>query len=42
MGVSAGANIGERLMGRGERHYELLRETALRAGCSAWTGGRPH
>ena len=30
MGVSAGANIGERLMGQGERHYELLRETALR------------
>ena len=30
MGVSAGANIGERLMGQGERHYELLRDTALR------------
>jgi len=28
--VSAGANIGERLMGRGERHYGRLRETALR------------
>ncbi|MFO1226777.1 phosphonate C-P lyase system protein PhnK [Roseateles sp.] len=30
MGVSAGANIGERLMGQGERHYDVLRETALR------------
>jgi putative phosphonate transport system ATP-binding protein len=28
--VSAGANIGERLMGRGERHYGRLRETAER------------
>jgi putative phosphonate transport system ATP-binding protein len=28
MGVSAGANIGERLMGLGERHYARLRETA--------------
>ena len=30
MAVSAGANIGERLMGRGERHYGRLRETAER------------
>ncbi|OUO51302.1 phosphonate C-P lyase system protein PhnK [Desulfovibrio sp. An276] len=29
MRVSAGANIGERLMARGERHYGRLRETAL-------------
>ena len=28
--VSAGANIGERLMGRGERHYGRLRESAER------------
>ncbi|HEY0817136.1 MAG TPA: phosphonate C-P lyase system protein PhnK [Rhizobacter sp.] len=28
MNVSAGANIGERLMGQGERHYGRLRETA--------------
>ena len=28
MDVSAGANIGERLMGQGERHYGRLRETA--------------
>ena len=28
MGVSAGANIGERLMGLGERHYGRLRDTA--------------
>jgi putative phosphonate transport system ATP-binding protein len=28
MGVSAGANIGERLMGLGDRHYGNLRETA--------------
>jgi putative phosphonate transport system ATP-binding protein len=28
MGVSAGANIGERLMGLGDRHYGKLRETA--------------
>jgi len=28
MGVSAGANIGERLMGLGDRHYAKLRETA--------------
>jgi putative phosphonate transport system ATP-binding protein len=31
MDVSAGANIGERLMGQGQRHYGRLRETA-----SAW------
>ncbi len=30
MGVSAGANVGERLMGQGERHYAVLRETAER------------
>jgi len=30
LNVSAGANIGERLMGRGERHYGRLRETAER------------
>lgn len=29
MGVSAGANIGERLMGQGLRHYGQLRHTAL-------------
>lgn len=29
MGVSAGANIGERLMAQGHRHYGELRETAL-------------
>jgi putative phosphonate transport system ATP-binding protein len=29
MGVSAGANIGERLMGQGVRHYGELRGTAL-------------
>ncbi|MBK7614678.1 MAG: phosphonate C-P lyase system protein PhnK [Burkholderiales bacterium] len=29
MGVSAGANIGERLMGQGERHYGRLRASAL-------------
>lgn len=28
MGVSAGANIGERLMGQGQRHYGRLREQA--------------
>jgi len=28
MGVSAGANIGERLMGQGQRHYGRLREAA--------------
>lgn len=28
MGVSAGANIGERLMGLGERHYGQLRDSA--------------
>ena len=28
MNVSAGANIGERLMGQGQRHYGRLRETA--------------
>jgi putative phosphonate transport system ATP-binding protein len=28
LGVSAGANIGERLMGQGERHYGKLREVA--------------
>jgi putative phosphonate transport system ATP-binding protein len=28
MNVSAGANIGERLMGQGERHYGRLRESA--------------
>ena len=28
MGVSAGANIGERLMGLGERHYGRLRDSA--------------
>lgn len=30
MGVSAGANIGERLMGLGARHYGALREQATR------------
>jgi putative phosphonate transport system ATP-binding protein len=30
MNVSAGANIGERLMGQGERHYAALRHTAER------------
>ena len=30
LGVSAGANIGERLMGQGERHYGRLRKTAGR------------
>jgi putative phosphonate transport system ATP-binding protein len=30
MNVSAGANIGERLMGQGERHYGTLRDTASR------------
>lgn len=30
MGVSAGANIGERLMGQGERRYATLRDTAER------------
>jgi putative phosphonate transport system ATP-binding protein len=30
MGVSAGANIGERLMGQGERRYAVLRDTAAR------------
>ncbi|MEI7444652.1 MAG: phosphonate C-P lyase system protein PhnK [Burkholderiales bacterium] len=30
MDVSAGANVGERLMGRGERHYGRLRDTAQR------------
>ena len=30
MNVSAGANVGERLMGQGDRHYGALRETALR------------
>lgn len=30
MDVSAGANVGERLMGRGDRHYGRLRDTALR------------
>jgi putative phosphonate transport system ATP-binding protein len=30
MNVSAGANIGERLMGQGERRYATLRQTALR------------
>lgn len=30
MEVSAGANIGERLMGQGERHYGTLRRTAER------------
>lgn len=29
MGVSAGANIGERLMAVGERHYQQIRETGL-------------
>lgn len=29
MGVSAGANIGERLMAQGARHYEQLRQTGL-------------
>lgn len=29
MGVSAGANIGERLMAQGSRHYGQLRQTAL-------------
>jgi len=29
MGVSAGANVGERLMGQGQRHYGKLRATAL-------------
>jgi putative phosphonate transport system ATP-binding protein len=29
MGVSAGGNIGERLMGIGDRHYGKIRETAL-------------
>ena len=29
MAVSAGANIGERLMARGERHYGRLRQSAL-------------
>jgi putative phosphonate transport system ATP-binding protein len=28
MGVSAGANVGERLMGVGERHYGLIRQAA--------------
>jgi putative phosphonate transport system ATP-binding protein len=28
MDVSAGANVGERLMGLGERHYGRLRTTA--------------
>ena len=30
MGVSAGANVGERLMGIGERRYDVLRDTARR------------
>jgi putative phosphonate transport system ATP-binding protein len=30
MNVSAGANVGERLMGQGERHYAALRDTATR------------
>lgn len=30
MDVSAGANVGERLMDRGDRHYGRLRDTALR------------
>ena len=30
MNVSAGANVGERLMGQGERHYATLRDTAMR------------
>jgi len=30
MNVSAGANVGERLMGQGERHYATLRATAMR------------
>jgi putative phosphonate transport system ATP-binding protein len=30
MNVSAGANVGERLMGQGERRYATLRETAMR------------
>jgi putative phosphonate transport system ATP-binding protein len=30
LNVSAGANIGERLMGQGERRYGTLRDTALR------------
>jgi putative phosphonate transport system ATP-binding protein len=30
MNVSAGANVGERLMGQGERRYATLRETATR------------
>jgi len=29
-GLSAGANVGERLMGRGERRYAVLRDTATR------------
>jgi putative phosphonate transport system ATP-binding protein len=29
MGVSAGANVGERLMGVGARHYAAIRETAV-------------
>jgi putative phosphonate transport system ATP-binding protein len=33
MGVSAGANVGERLMAVGERHYGNIRETA-----SSWLG----
>jgi putative phosphonate transport system ATP-binding protein len=30
MNVSAGANVGERLMGQGERRYAVLRDTATR------------
>lgn len=30
MNVSAGANVGERLMGQGERHYAALRDAATR------------
>ena len=30
MNVSAGANVGERLMGQGERRYATLRDTAMR------------
>ena len=30
MGVSAGGNVGERLMARGERHYGAIRAEALR------------
>jgi putative phosphonate transport system ATP-binding protein len=36
MGVSAGANIGERLMAVGERHYGRIRGATSRSrrGCS--------